>query len=92
MNKTIKIPVKVTVVEETIIEIETPCYVFSKSHFYFVPNGDMQCTQVFPHEWGLSIGLVNRDVAFHGGYELITKAEYDEQFEKALSILKGETL
>ena len=94
---TIKIPVKVTTVEETFVEVETPCYTRAQSHLYRVSgnNDKKQVVQVFcalNYTEGTSIQCSSLDLAFYRGYELITKAEYDEQFEKALSILKGEQL
>jgi hypothetical protein len=89
---TIKIPVKVTTVEETFVEVELPCYTKDRTgncfHHVFNPEG-FGCTQVMHSK---TIWQRVTEVAFETGYELITKAEYEEQFEKALSILKRETL
>ena len=93
MNNTIKIPLTVTTVEETFVEVELPCYTKTQSHFYFVSaNSQTRCVQVMASFLYTTISKVHVDLAFSDGYELITKAEYEEQFEKALSILKGETL
>ena len=88
---TIKIPVKVTTVEETFVEVELPAYTRKGSTFYRVQNSGL-CYSVWSTENASVIGTISPPNAFEKGYELITKAEYDAQFEKALSILKGEQL
>jgi len=94
---TIKIPVKVTTVEESSIEIETPCYTRVETHVYRISGKDNRkdCIQVFcapSYEEGTSIACSYFDLAFSAGHVFITKEEYEQQFNKALAILKGEQL
>jgi len=66
---TIKIPVKVTTVEESSIEIETPCYTRVETHVYRISGKDNRkdCIQVFcapSYEEGTSIACSYFDLAF----------------------------
>ena len=90
---TIKIPVKVTTVEETFVEVQLPCYTRVESSYYYVKDeknvvsawssGDGKCGLVET----FNLGAIR---AFEKGYSHIAKEEFDAAFERAVSIIKGE--
>jgi hypothetical protein len=85
---TIKIPVKVTTVEETFVEVELPCYTKVGHKYYFVEN-ENKGVDIYlpPHGTIIISNTFSADKAFDAGYELIAQQEFGRVFEKAINTL-----
>ena len=86
----IKIPVKITTVVEDSIEVDLPCYTHVENTFYFVADTN-KGQDVYISVSGTVIvsNMITVEKAFREGYKVITKSEYEEQFNKAIEILKS---
>jgi len=85
----ITLSIKKTIVEESSVEV--PCYTKCGSTYYHVRDENI-AVSVWELGGNAAINLFdpNFERAFEDGYETITKEQYEEQFEKALSILKAQ--
>ena len=86
--KTIKIQVKRTVLEEKEIHVEFPLYTKREDAFYKALS-DKKAVRVISSSYWAEISTSSLDFALGEGYQLITEAEFNEVFEKALNELKN---